>query len=156
MKYKYTIGIIMLLFIVNSCTIILQQNYNCEKKENWKKCIEGRWKSVEDPRFILIFKEGKVKWCYKYKSWKIDTLFVFDYFISNSSCDLAYLNKNSDDNIFISYVSDKDTLCYEFTSFTTKRFTYISTYIGNIHSFERVVYHLAPAHLQKKEKNERI
>ncbi len=136
MKYRYFTIITILSFIMYNCSVTRHQNYNCETK--WESYIEGVWESIDDTNFILMFKEGKVTWYYKYKSWEIDTLSVFDYFLSNSSCDLSYLDRNMDNNIFISYVSNEDTLCYEFTGFSNKYFTYISTSIGNIQSFRKI------------------
>ena len=136
MKYKHII-IIIALFIIYSCSVTRQQNCNCSKKENWEKCIEGKWESKEDANFTLSFKKGKVIWAYKYESGEIESE-VYDYFFSSSSCDLEYLNKNTSDNIFISYISTKDTLCYEITAFSTNQFTYIWTNRPNIQSFNKI------------------
>lgn len=129
--------IIIILLVLNSCAVTRKQNCNCELKENWEKCIEGQWESNEDTRFTLSFKKGKVIWSYKHTSGIVECE-VYDYFFSNTSCDLKYFDRNSDNNIFINYVSNKDTMCYEITSFTNKHFTYIWTTRPNIQSFNRI------------------
>lgn len=118
MKY---VNIILALFFI-SCATAKKSSEDINK-------IQGRWVSVEDRNWKLVFVGNKFADVYGE-----DESEECNFSISKESCDKSYSTLEAS---FVELFC-KETMCLEITSLTDSTFSYRETSTGRLHKFKKI------------------